>query len=91
MDQRASQREGCPADRRLRRGRPRNAAALIAEWLASENAGEMGEICAPDEALGLPFDMRAALLCRMLYLIGQPRRAVESARRSALIGMQNAS
>jgi hypothetical protein len=51
----------------------------------------MGEIRAPDEALGLPFDIPAALLCRILYLIGQPRQAVESERRSAVIGTQNAS
>ena len=55
------------AGRPSRRGPPRSAAALIAEWRASENAGEMGKIRAPDEALGLPFDMPAALLCRIFY------------------------
>jgi hypothetical protein len=77
--------------RSSRRGPPESAAALIAEWLASENAGEMGEICAPDEAVGLPFDMPAALLCRILYLIRAAKAGCGSERRSAVIGTQNAS
>jgi len=55
---------GGRAARRMPRG---SAAALIAARLTSENAGEMGSIRAPNEALGLLFRMPAALLCRTFY------------------------
>jgi hypothetical protein len=50
----------------------------------------MGWIPARDEALSWLFVIPAAFLCRIFYLMGQPRQAVESERRSAASGTQNA-